>query len=291
MFRSIIIVIALLIGNGCSSFTNTTTRNNVKLSTTITTIPVTIEETHINKRKLVNTIIYHNTIEHEIKFSFESPTSSSLNENDTKCLTQAIYFEARGEGSEGMAAVAFIVLNRAALQKKSICAIVHAPSQFSFYTPGRERPVKEPESWKKSWDIAVDAQLGKIQNPIGNATSYNSVQMPDWVKSDKLVMTKRINGHYFYTKQNLIKTEALSKGIPHTIITNELLQNVTDLSKITLKNIYNFNTFSNIYYNIDNTSITHSFIDHGQRCETDNSWKIHITSSNHSPSSLIKCIS
>ena len=67
---------------------------------------------------------------------------------DLQCLTEAVYWEARGEGAAGMAAVAQVVLNRVRHPAfpKTICAVVfqgaglgRADCQFSFVCDGSMR--------------------------------------------------------------------------------------------------------------------------------------------------------
>jgi len=50
------------------------------------------------------------------------------------CLSQAVYYEARGEPLEGQLAVAQVIVNRknSARWPNTICEVVHQPMQFSF---------------------------------------------------------------------------------------------------------------------------------------------------------------
>ena len=49
---------------------------------------------------------------------------------DKDCLAYAIFHEARGEGEEGMRAVASVIFNRAKKQRKPLCAVIKLPSSF-----------------------------------------------------------------------------------------------------------------------------------------------------------------
>ena len=122
---------------------------------------------------------------------------------ETTCMAEVIYFESRGEGSEGMTAIAYTVLNRTVVRGKSICPIIHQPSQFSFYTPNHKRSIQEVAAWIQSAVIGIYAQLGVIPNPIGNATSYNTSRMSSWESSDGMIMSQKVNHHYFYTEKAL----------------------------------------------------------------------------------------
>jgi len=51
---------------------------------------------------------------------------------EVACMTEAVWHEAKGEGTQGMKAVAQVILNRSRVQGKGICSIIHAPFQFSY---------------------------------------------------------------------------------------------------------------------------------------------------------------
>ena len=53
--------------------------------------------------------------------------------SDIQCLASVIWHEARGEPLEGQRAVYEVVMHRAKVFGKSLCAVVKAPKQFSWY--------------------------------------------------------------------------------------------------------------------------------------------------------------
>jgi spore germination cell wall hydrolase CwlJ-like protein len=57
---------------------------------------------------------------------------------EKSCLTQALYYEARGESERGKEAVAEVILHRArsGAHPKSVCGVVYEPHQFSFLEDG-----------------------------------------------------------------------------------------------------------------------------------------------------------
>lgn len=113
----------------------------------------------------------------------------------TECLTEAIYFESRSEGTVGSAAVSYVILNRSALEGKTICEVIHEKSQFSFYRPHAQMRIQEQSAWHESAKIAIETQLGTIANPIGNATFYNTVPVRSW---RHVVFIRKIKHHLFY---------------------------------------------------------------------------------------------
>lgn len=73
---------------------------------------------------------------------------------DLDCLTDAVYYEARGESRQGQAAVAQVVLNRVRHPAfpKSVCGVVfqgafsNSTCQFSFACDGSMRKPRDPEA-------------------------------------------------------------------------------------------------------------------------------------------------
>jgi hypothetical protein len=77
--------------------------------------------------------------------------------DDFVCLACNLYFEARGEGYLGMAAVAETTVGRFAKandKRNSVCKIVHEPYQFS-WTQDESKPIANLNSEEsKAWDEA-----------------------------------------------------------------------------------------------------------------------------------------
>lgn len=122
------------------------------------------------------------------------------------CLTEAIYFEARGESEEGQAAVAQVILNRVSsgLYPSSICGVVfqnrshyHA-CQFSFACEGRSLRITEADSWKTAERIADAVTAGKTYlADVGAATHYHADYVrPYWAR--RLKRMDVIGHHIFY---------------------------------------------------------------------------------------------
>jgi len=123
-----------------------------------------------------------------------------------KCLSNAIYFEARGETVRGQIAVAQVVLNRVFSGKypDTVCGVVyqnanrHLACQFTFACDGIPDVVKEPDAMERAKKIAADALDGKLWLPeVGKATHYHAYWVrPGWVRE----MTKlhKLGVHTFY---------------------------------------------------------------------------------------------
>jgi spore germination cell wall hydrolase CwlJ-like protein len=129
----------------------------------------------------------------------------SASENDLRCLTEAIYYEARSEGQQGQRAVAQVVLNRVRHPSypASICGVVYQGSgrstgcQFSFTCDGSRFHRIERFAFAEATRIAEDALNGYVYAPIGYATHYHTVDVrPYW--SSSLTMIGLVGEHIFY---------------------------------------------------------------------------------------------
>ena len=122
---------------------------------------------------------------------------------DLQCLTEAVYWEARGEGQAGMAAVAQVVLNRVRHPAfpKTVCGVVYQGAQdgdcqFSFACQTHGKAV-EDQAWIKAREIAAKALSGHVMSAVGNATNFHAVSVaPDWMGG--LQKVAQIGAHIFY---------------------------------------------------------------------------------------------
>jgi spore germination cell wall hydrolase CwlJ-like protein len=121
------------------------------------------------------------------------------------CLTAAVYYEARSEGSEGQRAVAQVVLNRVRHPAfpASVCGVVYQGSgrrtgcQFSFTCDGSLSRRREPGAWERAQAVAVAALDGEVYAPVGNATHYHTrAILPYWAGS--LSRAASVGSHIFY---------------------------------------------------------------------------------------------
>jgi spore germination cell wall hydrolase CwlJ-like protein len=123
-----------------------------------------------------------------------------------RCLAEAMYYEARGEGENGEEAVAEVIFHRMRNGNygHSICAVVYegagAPGcQFSFACNGVMAEAKEPEAWRTAQILAARILTEELPlaDTTGNATHYHAVSVqPYW--SSTLPRTVKIGNHIFY---------------------------------------------------------------------------------------------
>jgi spore germination cell wall hydrolase CwlJ-like protein len=123
---------------------------------------------------------------------------------ELECLTQAIYFEARGESASGQAAVAQVVMNRVRSPAfpDTVCGVVYQGArthgcQFSFACDGWAEAPRETAAWRRAREIAARALVGVVAPQIGRATHFHAAGVsPDW--GPGLLRVAQVGLHVFY---------------------------------------------------------------------------------------------
>lgn len=120
------------------------------------------------------------------------------------CLTQAVYFEARGETPRGQAAVAQVVMNRVKSPSfpKTVCGVVFQGAathgcQFSFACDGSMRHGLEADAWDRARLIAERTLSGVVLADIGSATHFHTTSVqPYW--GPQMLRVAQVGLHVFY---------------------------------------------------------------------------------------------
>ena len=123
---------------------------------------------------------------------------------DMECLTQAVYYEARGETPAGQAAVAQVVLNRVRHPAfpKTVCGVVFQGAnsrvcQFSFACNGAMRARVEPAAWRRAERVAHKALSGEVMAEVGRSTHFHTTAVaPSW--GPRLTRVTQVGVHVFY---------------------------------------------------------------------------------------------
>lgn len=125
-----------------------------------------------------------------------------------RCLSEVMYYEARGEGQDGQMAVAEVVFHRLrhGHYGHSICAVVYEGSgspgcQFSFACNGELTVRKSAGAWRSAETLAARILTGEValRDITGNATHFHAVSVaPDW--ADDMERTVQIGNHVFYKR-------------------------------------------------------------------------------------------
>jgi spore germination cell wall hydrolase CwlJ-like protein len=132
------------------------------------------------------------------------PNAQEMILAEHRCLTEALYYEARSEGAQGEKAVAEVVFHRMHAGARSICAVVYEGAnrkvcQFSFTCNGELDRPRDARAWQKAEEMAARILTGeeRLRNSTGGATNYHAVYVkPYWAPT--LMRTARIGKHIFY---------------------------------------------------------------------------------------------
>jgi len=124
---------------------------------------------------------------------------------DLECLTQAVYYEARGESVQGQEAVAQVVLNRVRHPAfpKTVCAVVFQGAavghgcQFSFACDGSMRDRREPAAWRRAQGVAARALGGAVMTAVGKSTHFHAIGYGSQWDGD-MIRVAQVGMHIFF---------------------------------------------------------------------------------------------
>ena len=124
---------------------------------------------------------------------------------DWQCLTEALYFEARGETVKGQFAVAEVILNRVEVHDfpSSVCGVIRQGTgrkfacQFTYTCDGRSDKMRDQSSRRHLGKIARIMLDGAPRSLTDGATHYHTPAVkPRW--SRIFPRTTTIGVHHFY---------------------------------------------------------------------------------------------
>ena len=144
-----------------------------------------------------------------LSFKYKGESQAEFEERERRCLSTAIYFEARSEPLQGQIAVGQVIMNRVRSPQfpQTICGVVYqgqmAPGcQFSFACDGKTDTPRQDSHWALAQKLARQITSGQVWLPeIGYSTFYHADYVsPQW----KSAMNKidSIGRHIFYKKRN-----------------------------------------------------------------------------------------
>ena len=126
--------------------------------------------------------------------------------SEWQCLTEALYFEARGESLIGQVAVAEVILNRKAHTRfpKTVCGVINQGAkrktgcQFSYKCDGHKEVFAERGAYESVGKLAQLMLDGNLRDLTKGATFYHTKSVnPRW--SRKLKKTAIIGAHLFFS--------------------------------------------------------------------------------------------
>ena len=124
---------------------------------------------------------------------------------EMKCLSEALYFEARGEQIEGQIAVADVIINRKNSNRfpGTICRVVSEGShrknacQFSYNCDGKLELIYDKKTYRRIVKLSSMILNGAFSDVTNGATFFHASEVsPSWSK--KFKKTRKIGRHIFY---------------------------------------------------------------------------------------------
>ena len=143
------------------------------------------------------------SVEYSDAFLLQQPKATGGEQ--WQCLSEALYFEARGESVKGQFAVAEVILNRVSSPAfpNTVCGVIHQGTgkkyqcQFTYTCDGRAEVISEPAAWDRVSKVARLMLDGAPRPLTEGATFYHTRAVtPSWAR--KFARTAQIGVHYFY---------------------------------------------------------------------------------------------
>lgn len=125
--------------------------------------------------------------------------------DEWSCLSEALYFEARGETAPGLFAVAEVILNRVddSYYPDTVCGVINQgygglyQCQFTYTCDGIAEVIHEPRAYRRVGKVARAMLDGAPRRLTDGATHYHTNYVsPSW--ADVFTRTATIGDHYFY---------------------------------------------------------------------------------------------
>ncbi len=144
----------------------------------------------------------------EIQFTrawVDSQPAVKTRDAEWQCLSEALYFEARGESTKGQFAVAEVILNRVDhdYYPASLCGVIKQGTgkkyqcQFTYTCDGVSDKIREREAYERVGKVARIMMDGAPRELTTGATHYHTKAVsPSW--SRKFKRTATIGVHHFY---------------------------------------------------------------------------------------------
>lgn len=137
-------------------------------------------------------------------------------EEAKECLAKTVYFEAKGQSREAMAAIAAVVLNRVSNPEfpDSVCGVVHQGTQracqFGWHCDGKPDRPREAEEWAKAQSVADAALAGNVRDATQGALYFHPTDLPPpWEIERERTLT--IEPFVFY-RETAKRAAALAKA-------------------------------------------------------------------------------
>ena len=143
---------------------------------------------------------------HLVQEVIDMPTTASrkrswcMESKPCKKMAEALVYEARGEGLDGMAAVGVVIKNRAEGDNRfpdTITGVIEQRHQFSYLTDMHKQSKPTNTDWIKAYVVSYDVLNGEYKSLVGSATHYHANYVsPRW--ANHLGYIASVCNHKFY---------------------------------------------------------------------------------------------
>jgi hypothetical protein len=207
--RSVFVAFALafLFGACASALVPQTDKNHLPSYTGRAPLPLQME----SARPVAAIVHPDSLIVHTVDLDLSPLLQAALMQKllgEQRCLAEAMYYEARGEGEEGEKAIAEVVFHRMKARgyPHSLCGVIYQGAgsghgcQFSFACNGKMLQTKNFGAWARAKRLAARILSGveQLGNETADAISFHAVDVePGW-DEQRLVKTIQIGNHIFY---------------------------------------------------------------------------------------------
>jgi spore germination cell wall hydrolase CwlJ-like protein len=144
-----------------------------------------------------------NVMTYDQAFLASQPTASGGEQ--WRCLSEALYFEARGENVRGLFAVGEVIMNRrdSSRYPSTLCGVINQGTgrqfacQFTYTCDGAAESIQEQAAWVQVGKVARLLVDGAPRQLTDGATHYHTRAVsPRWARI--FPRTASIGSHYFY---------------------------------------------------------------------------------------------
>ena len=160
----------------------------------------------ISSKRLQSLMVRPETsIDVEFSLDWIDAQPEPAGDKNLKCLSEALYFEARGETVKGQFAVAEVIVNRVASTRfpSSVCGVINQGTgrkyqcQFTYTCDGKPENIAEPLAYERVAKVARAVLDDRAPTLTDGATHYHTRAVrPRW--SRVYTKTANIGVHLFY---------------------------------------------------------------------------------------------
>jgi hypothetical protein len=153
--------------------------------------------------------------------AFGGLAERAFQKRERRCMTTALFFEARSEPEAGQIAVGQVIMNRVRSPDypDTICGVIYQGShrrtgcQFSFTCDGKADKPNNATQWERSKRLANRVLEGKVWlKSIGDATHYHATYVkPRWRR--KMARIIKIGRHIFYKSPKVSVTDTYQRYV------------------------------------------------------------------------------